>query len=148
MWLGSFFGHGAPSSSRGTDWFVQFVNSAPRLFSIRQRPACLDVFPQPWPPSARPTPVIRPAIHPQRARAGPMLLIGFGAFALLAQWYPAWSHLLPLGIGLALLVAARSRPRLEVPAGILSGLGVGIWLVSGHLTPGSLHGPIMLESLA
>jgi hypothetical protein len=78
-------------------------------------------------------------------------LIGIGVCLLLQQTFGFGDELIVLGLGLGLYAAYVSQPArsdLIVPAGVLSGLGLGIALVSKNLTPGFLHGPIILGGLA
>ena len=82
---------------------------------------------------------------------GAAALIGLGVCLLLQQTFGFGAQLIVLGLGLAFFaVYATQQPRsdLIVPAGVLSGLGLGIALVSQQLTPGYLHGAIILGSLA
>lgn len=82
---------------------------------------------------------------------GAAALIGIGVCLLLQQTLGFGAQLIVLGLGLGLYAAyvtQTPRSNLIVPAGILSGLGLGIALVSQNLTPHYLHGTLMLGSLA
>jgi hypothetical protein len=87
----------------------------------------------------------------QRTMVGALALIGLGSFFLLQQVFSFGPQLIVLALGLCFYVAymnQRGRSDLIVPAGVLSGLGLGILLVSDNVTPGNIHGPLMLGSLA
>jgi hypothetical protein len=91
------------------------------------------------------------AEHRQRTFLGALALIGLGAFFLLQQVFSFGPQLIVLAMGIGFYVAylnQRGRSDLIVPAGVFTGLGLGIALVSDNVTPGSLHGPLMLGSLA
>jgi hypothetical protein len=95
----------------------------------------------------------RNADREQRRRTllGAMALIGLGAFFLLQQVFAFGPQLIVLAIGVGFYVAylnQRGKSDLIIPAGVLSGLGLGIALVSDNVTPGNIHGPLMLGSLA
>jgi hypothetical protein len=82
---------------------------------------------------------------------GAAALIGIGVCLLLQQTFGFGAQLIVLGLGLGFYAAyATQQPRsdLIVPAGVLSGLGLGIALVSTNLTPGYLHGALFLGCLA
>src|SRR5712692_8005265 len=68
---------------------------------------------------------------------GAAALIGIGVCLLLQQTFGFGAQLIVLGLGLGFYTAyATQQPRsdLIVPAGVLSGLGLGIAFVFTHLT--------------
>ena len=82
---------------------------------------------------------------------GAAALIGIGVCLLLQQTFGFGAQLIVLGLGLGLYAAyTTQQPRsdLIVPAGVLSGLGLGIALVSNNLTPHYVHGVLILGGLA
>jgi hypothetical protein len=87
----------------------------------------------------------------QRAVIAATALIGLGVFFLLQQAFSFGAQLIVLALGIGFYAAHVNRggqSNLIVPAGILTGLGLGIALVSDNVTPGNIHGPLMLGSLA
>jgi hypothetical protein len=94
-----------------------------------------------------------PALRGRRfSSAAAAALIGIGLTVFLQQTVGIdGPGILFLALGGGLFLAYFTQPlgsRLIVPAGILSGLGLGITLVSGNLTPGYLHGSLIASSLA
>lgn len=85
-----------------------------------------------------------PATHPRQTQplVTAIFLIGVGIFLLLAQWLQAtWINLLILPtLGLAFIAwgVLTHRPGLEVPGGILLGLGLGLLAVGNSLLPESV----------
>jgi hypothetical protein len=84
--------------------------------------------------------------------AAAVALIGIGLTLFLQQTLGVGGPgILFLVFGGALFLAYFTQPegsRLITPAGVLAGLGLGLTLVSGHLTPDYLHTSLMAGSLA
>jgi len=78
-------------------------------------------------------------------------LIAIGLTMLFEQEIGSGGRPLLLFLGLGFFAAyltQREASDLIVPAGALTGLGLGIAFGSGHLTPGFLHAPIFFGGLA
>jgi hypothetical protein len=94
-----------------------------------------------------------PALRRRRfSSAAAAALIGIGLTVLLQQTLGIGGPgILLLAVGGVLFLAYFSQPpgsHLIVPAGILSGLGLGITLGSSSLIPGFLHGSLLAGSVA
>jgi hypothetical protein len=94
-----------------------------------------------------------PALRRRRfSSAAAAALIGIGLTLFLQQTLGIGGPgMLLLAVGGALFLAYFSQPpgsHLIVPAGILSGLGLGLTLNSSHITPAFLQGSLLAGSVA
>jgi hypothetical protein len=96
-------------------------------------------------------PFERPSGGRRGAATGGFILIALGLFFLVQQNVQGIGELFLLALGLGFFAAYLYAGRgsgLVVPAGVLTGLGLGVALSASPFVPGFLDGPVVLGSWA
>lgn len=92
----------------------------------------------------------------QERTTGGLILIGVGLLALLGQFFD-WAHvdfgllIVPvIGVALLLVGIVTRNPGPMIPGGIMSGIGLGIFLVTGPFSdmPGDTEGGVFMLAFA